>query len=443
MPPSVPKFLEASLARPVAVLGDGVSGAGIRALLGRFGCASEVYDARGREFTAEAAGRHSLAVFSPGFPPEHPWLGRARAAGALALGEMDFASLFWTGRVVAVTGTNGKTTLVEFLTHALRNAGLAARAAGNIGTPFSRVAADSQGGAGEIAVCEVSSFQAETMRHFRAEAVLWTNFAEDHLERHGSMEAYFRAKCALLARAGSVYAGSSVGEWARGSGLPGPDPFWVPTAGLPEDARLAGTVFEHYPQRENFLLAEAWWKSAGLDTAGLVEAARSFRLGRHRLARFAELGGAGFWNDSKATNFHAVEAALGRFGSPVILIAGGRSKGGDVAGFVRRIAPRVKHAFLIGDTAPALADACAAAGVPHTASGTLEAAVRGAAELAGAGDEVLLSPAFASFDQFRGYADRGEQFEKLVGALPPKAAPRLSANCTNQGKSLAFQARRA
>jgi UDP-N-acetylmuramoylalanine--D-glutamate ligase len=421
MPPVAPKFLEALLTRPVAVLGDGVSGKGVLALLARIGADATVYDARAAQLTPEAAGRHLLAVFSPGFPPDHPWLVRVRSAGVMDIGELDFASLFWRGRVVAVTGTNGKTTLVEFLTHALQAAGHTARAAGNIGTPFSRVAAESDGSPSEIAVCEVSSFQAETLRFFRAEALLWTNFAEDHLERHASMEAYFRAKCALATRAARVFAGSSVRklgpEFLRILQNSGPRASWIETAGLPPDPRLAGTVFESYPQRENFVLAASWWKAANLDPESLARAARSFRLGRHRLARVAELRGVGYWNDSKATNFHAVEAALGRFASPVLLIAGGKPKGGDLAGFVARIAPKVRHAFLIGETGPALAAALASAGVAHTASGTIESAVRGAAKAARAGDQVLLSPGFASFDQFRGYADRGEQFEAIVGTL--------------------------
>ena len=118
---------------------------------------------------------------------------------------------------------------------------------------------------------------------------------------------------------------------------------WVATEGQPADPRLDGTPFAAYPQRENFLLAAAWWRASGLDESALYDAAGTFRLGRHRLARVAEIDGVTFWNDSKATNFHAVEAALGRFSSPVRLIAGGKSKGGDIGGFVRRIAPRVRQ----------------------------------------------------------------------------------------------------
>jgi UDP-N-acetylmuramoylalanine--D-glutamate ligase len=417
MPLAAPETLRPLLARPVAILGGGVSGHGVRALLEAVGAGSATYDARGREFTAAAAGRHGLAVFSPGFPPDHPWLERARAAGAECLGELDFASLFWRGRILAVTGTNGKTTLTEFLAHALRTAGRDAYAAGNIGHAFSLLAAETAGGATEtMAVCEVSSFQAETLRHFRADVALWTNFAEDHLERHGSLEAYFQAKAMVAARAGKVLIGSSVDAFLQGSSLRDLYARFVrvPTEAQPADRRLAGTVFAEYPQRENFLLAAAWWRLAGLDPAALAAAARSFRLGRHRLGRVAEIDGVTYWNDSKATNFHAVEAALARCAGPVLLIAGGKSKGGDLAAFVRRIAPRVRRAFLIGETSAALAEACGHVGVPHAVCASLGEAVRAAAEAAGPGDQVLLSPGFASFDQFRGYEDRGDQFEQLV-----------------------------
>jgi UDP-N-acetylmuramoylalanine--D-glutamate ligase len=130
-----------------------------------------------------------------------------------------------------------------------------------------------------------------------------------------------------------------------------------------------------------------------------------------------EQAGVVYWNDSKATNFHAVEAALGRFDRPVHWIAGGRGKGGDVAAFVQRIAPRIAHAWLIGETAPQLAAACTAHHVPGTVCADLTGAVRGAAAAARSGDHVVLSPGFASFDLFRNYQARGERFERLVEEL--------------------------
>jgi len=427
MPLTPPDFLAPLLTKPVAVFGGGVSGEGVRQLLGALGIGATIYDAKGVEFTSAAARGHGLVVFSPGFAPDHPWLARAQAAGLTRLGELDFASLFWRGSVVAVTGTNGKTTLTEFLTHALRTAGRDAHATGNIGHPFSQLVAEKRGGAREaIAVVEVSSFQAETLLHFQADAALWTNFAEDHLDRHPGLEGYFSAKWNLVARtaSGRVFAGSSVQRYAQKFGRPLGSAVAVASEGQGPDARLAGTVFAAYPQRENFLLAAAWWPAAGLDPAALLAAARSFRLGRHRLARVGEVDGVAYWNDSKATNFHAVEAALAGLPAPAILLAGGRAKGGDLAGFVHRIAPRVKHAVLLGEASAELAFHCSAFRVAHTTCGTLPEAVRRAAELAAPGDDVLLSPGFASLDMFRDYEDRGAQFEALVRDLGASALPR-------------------
>ena len=444
------------LAKPVAVFGAGVSGEGVRTLLDALGANSIIYDDQGRDFTAAAARQHALAIFSPGFAPEHPWLARARAAGIECLGELDFAALFWRGRIVAITGTNGKTTLTEFLTHALRGIGRDAHATGNIGHSFSRLVVELDGGTPDsLAVCEVSSFQAETLKHFQADATLWTNFAEDPLERHPTLEAYFAATGALVTRTGSrdasggreglsvapksevakvpghkaratlrstehkehgqdaratraVFLGSSVRRYAEKFERPLSSVVAVATEAQPADARLARTVFADYPQRENFLLARAWWEAEHLDTAALYAAARSFKLGRHRLARVAEIGGVTFWNDSKATNFHAVEAALARFTTPVVLIAGGKAKGGDLGAFIHRVTPRVHHIVLIGATSAELASHCAASRVAHSTCSSLAEAVRRAAELAPRGGHVLLSPGFASFDQFRNYEDRGE-----------------------------------
>jgi len=429
---ALPKALQPLLDQPVAIFGAGVSGVGVCAVLATVGAESVIYDAKGTEFTPKLATLHRLVVFSPGFPPEHPWLAIARAAGCVCQGELDFASLFWRGSVLAVTGTSGKTTLTEFLTHALRAAGRRAFATGNIGYSFSQLVAETAGGSAEMmAVCEVSSFQAETLQIFRADATLWTNFAEDHLERHPSLESYFGAKWNLITRtrmgqdrlrAGGLFVGSSVQRYAKKFDRPLPDAAGVETEEQPADERLVGTAFAEYPQRENFLLAAAWWRAAELPSEQLFEAARSFVVGRHRLCRVGERDGVVYWNDSKATNFHAVEAALARFPLPVVLIAGGKTKGGDLAGFVHRIAPRVKHAVLIGETSAELAFHFAAFRVGHTSCPSLAEAVRRAAEIAEPGDNVLLSPGFASFDMFRSYADRGEQFEQLVSELSPTAS---------------------
>ncbi|MDQ5979751.1 MAG: UDP-N-acetylmuramoylalanine--D-glutamate ligase [Verrucomicrobiota bacterium] len=422
MPFTPPSSITPLLARPVAVLGAGVSGQGVLMLLGAIGATGVLYDERAenaqRVFTAAEASAHALVVFSPGFAPEHPWLGTARAAGCTCLGELDFASLFWRGEVVAVTGTNGKTSLTEFLAHALNAAGRRAHVTGNVGYPFSRFVVEQMGKV-EVAVCEVSSFQAETLQHFRPTATLWTNFAEDHLERHPGMAAYFAAKCRLLERTlrGGVFIGSSVQRFALVAGQPLPPVVDVPTEAQPADIRLGGSIFAGYPQRENFILAAAWWRQTGLPPAALYAAAETFKLGQHRLTRVAEKAGVAYWNDSKATNFHAVEAALATFSAPVFWIGGGKAKGGDLGAFVGRIARRIRHAFLIGETQAALLAHCTEFRVAATACASLAEAVQKARAMASVGDHVLLSPGFASFDQFRGYDDRGRQFEAAVENL--------------------------
>ncbi len=419
MPLSIPEFLGLRLAQPAAVFGGGVSGEGAVRLLSKLGASAVVYDRNGTEFTSENAHRHGLVIFSPGFPPNHAWIRMARESGCICMAEIDFASHFWRGRTLAVTGTNGKTTLTEFLSHALGMAGTRAVATGNIGLPFSQLVADEDGGSGVTAVCEVSSFQAEQLGHFFADGLLWTNFAEDHLERHQRMESYFAAKWELVVRTppGRFFAGTSVRLFAAKFGHPLAEASCVATEDQPADPGLDGTPFASYPQRENFILAQAWWRSQALSEASLYAAAKSFRLGRHRLARVDTIDGVTYWNDSKGTNFHAVEAALRGFPKPVVLIAGGRSKGGDIAGFVRRIAPRVSFAALIGETSEALAGACEVVGLPHAVCASLDQAVRAAAAAAHPSGDVLLSPGFASFDMFRSYEDRGDRFEKAVKEL--------------------------
>jgi UDP-N-acetylmuramoylalanine--D-glutamate ligase len=408
----------------VAILGAGVSGRAAAAAIAAFGGEAVVYDRAGAEgartlFDACVARGHALAIASPGLEAAHPWLEAARAVGCEVWAELDLGAVAWPGKTIAVTGTNGKTTLTEFLAHALRSIGRDARAVGNNGRAFSAEAlidASSE----SIAVCEVSSFQAEQLRVLVPEVALWTNFAEDHLERHGTMESYFRAKHALLARApaGMRFHGPEVARFAtvHGIDLEGSSEvdFVSVSTSRPE---LAGTVFAGRPQLENFLLARACWHALGYEDAALWAAARSFVLGPHRLARVAEIDGVVYWNDSKATNFHATEAALAAFDAPVLLVAGGKAKGGDIDSFARRIAPRVRKAFLLGETSAVLARALQARGIDALVFATLRDAVQSARLAAVRGDHVLLSPGFASFDMFKGYDDRGRQFEAVVATL--------------------------
>lgn len=411
------------LDRPVAVWGYGCSGIGAAGLLAAKGVTAVVYDAKVPEadrshFGPAEAGEHDLVVYSPGFAPDHPWFAAASAAGCECLGEIDFASLFWDGPVIAITGTNGKTTLTELLTCALGHAGYPAVATGNIGAAFSRMASCIRN-MDTYAVCEVSSFQAESLRLLSPDWTLWTNFAEDHLERHGSMRAYFEAKRNLVGRTppGHSLFGPAVLAYsdAHDHDL---DPAGLAVR-LPEsyEASVAGTPFATDPQRENLVLAVALWRRLGLGDEILQESLQPFRVGDHRLRRIATVAGVEYWNDSKATNFHACESALTRFDRPVVWIGGGKSKGGNLETFADRLSPRVRQAVLLGETGPVMSRLLTERGISARVVTGLDDAVRTAMAMAVPGDRVVLSPAFSSLDMYGGYDDRGHAFTEAVRTL--------------------------
>lgn len=425
----LPELLVRRLARPAAILGDGVSGRAMAAALSAAGRAPVVYDARGDHprFGADEAARHDLALLSPGFAQNHPWVLDARRAGCLCLGELDFAALLWDGPAVAVTGTNGKTTLTEFLAFAHKRSGRNAVACGNIGLPFTTVAADAAVAAGGLLpVVEVSSFQAEDLRHFAPEAVLWTNLDEDHLDRHGDMESYFRAKHKLVERllpAGILVVGQSVVDHARALGIELPPETLVARREEVDGNVPAGSAFDTWPQRENWALARRYWEARGLPLPALEEAARLFRPAPHRLRKVAEAGLVEFWNDSKGTNFHAALAALAGFDCPVRWIGGGKWKGGDLRRFAERLAPRIERAHLVGETGPELLGMLRELGKPCELHATLEEATLAAGrDPAAVRTVVLLSPGFASLDMFRGYAERGHVFERAAQGLALRLA---------------------
>lgn len=416
-----PEALRRRLTRPVAIFGEGVSGRSVAETLASSGFASVIYDERGenRLFGPAEAARHDLLVYSPGFAQAHPWLLAARRAGLHCLAEIDFGALLWTGPAVAITGTNGKTTLTEFLSFAFKRAGLDAIACGNVGLPLTSLHRTVSNGS-FLAVVEVSSFQAEDLRHFTPEAVLWSNFDEDHLDRHGDLESYFRAKHKLVERmmpGGILVMGESVVAAARTFGITLPDHAVVAARTDVTDTVPAGSVFDSWPQRENWALLVKYWTARGLPLRHLEEAARLFRIPAHRLRRVAENKGIEFWNDSKGTNFHAVKAALAQFSVPVRWIGGGKWKGGDLARFAQDIAPLIESAHLIGETGPELLRHFEALGKTATVYPSLQDAVVAAAKAAPAPSVILLSPGFSSFDQFRGYAERGVVFERAALAL--------------------------
>ncbi len=429
----LPASIASLLKRPVAVLGNGVSGKGVAALLRAHGIWYDVYDHHGgglvhADFKEKDAARHDLVVYSPGFPLAHSWMERARKANCTLVGELDFASLFWGGGIVAITGTNGKTTLTEFLTRAFKRHGTDAVAAGNIGYPLSRLF-ELNATARSLAICEVSSFQSERLHYFRPSALLWTNFAEDHLDRYATIQAYFEAKWNLVGKLTRprFILGKSVAVWAEKLGYTLP-PF-AQVVDSEVEAGLRGTLFESPPQKENYLVAKAFWQEEGLPVAALEETAESFTVGKHRLSRIAEIGQASFWNDSKATNFHATLNAVATFREPVLWIGGGKSKGGGLKEFARQLAPTIREAFLLGETAQELKGYLEEHGCPVTVFPNVEEAVYSAFRRVDCPAAILLSPGFASMDMFTSYAERGIAFERAVLSLKKSSPEPIEFKC--------------
>lgn len=426
----------------LAVLGAGVSGKAVMQWAAEQGISAVLYDRSGAEgtqadFTPANAARHDAVVYSPGFPPEHPWLAIARAAQLPCLTEADFAAGIRPdafANAVAVTGTNGKTTLTEFLAFAHRLSGRHAAAVGNNGIPVTTLLLNAAPKT-DFPVCEISSFQAECMQCLAPASVLWTNFDEDHLDRHGSSENYFRAKFRLVERQiaarpdGVCVIGESVAEAARRFKIRFPESTQIATREEVRDKIPEGSIFNSFPQSENYAIARRYWLACGYPIEELEAAAKQFAPKAHRLARCAVIETANvqieFWNDSKGTNFHAVYAALATFPQrPVYWIGGGLGKGGDLGAFCRRIAPGIRSAALIGETAPELSAHLTDHGTPARVFGTLAEAVHASFEAALTAKApravVLFSPGFASFDMFKSYADRGRTFEALVETLKQK-----------------------
>lgn len=427
----------------IAILGAGVSGKAVFKWAEEQGIPVVIYDRSGADgsqtdFTREDAAKYDLLVYSPGFPPDHPWLSIAREAGLSCLTEPDFAAKFWQKdngfELTAVTGTNGKTTLTEFLAFAYREAGRSSVAVGNNGVPVTTLL-HKETSKIDFPVCEISSFQAEVLEHFSPKTVLWTNFDEDHIDRHGSAENYFRAKFRLVELqakkgiSGLCIVGKSVAEAARRFGISLPDSVRIATREEVYVSIPAESIFNTFPQAENYALAKCYWLANGFPIEALEAAAIKFRPKAHRLARCGVVDAGGtqveFWNDSKGTNFHAVYAALETFPNlPVYWIGGGLGKGGDLGAFCRCLSSKISAAFLIGETAPGLLKNFSETGTSAQRFETLSDAVGAAffaASRAGTPRAVVLfSPGFASFDMFKSYAARGKAFEACVNAIRQK-----------------------
>lgn len=390
----------------------------------------------GGQLAALPSGLDAVVV-SPGVALDHPLLAAARAAGVPIAAEVELAAAFLSGTLVAITGSNGKSTTTAMTGAFLAGAGFAVEVCGNIGVPLASVV---DGPPDRVFVVELSSFQLETIHRFRPRAAALLNLSPDHLDRHGDLAGYLAAKQRIFAR-------QEPGDVAV---LNADD---APVAGTPVRARrrlfsgagavddgacvLGGEVVERAPggdaralfavrdlplpgphNLENAMAAALLSRAVGAGAVEIRAALRAFRGLPHRLERVGQRAGVAYYDDSKGTNVAATARSLEGFADrSVHVVLGGRNKGADPAVLRGVVGRKARRAYLIGESAPEFERALSGA-VDLSLAGTLETAVAEAADRARPGEAVVLSPACASFDQFRDYRDRGRRFQELVKALP-------------------------
>lgn len=436
----------------VVVVGFGVTGRAVARALARTGRGVEVFDdtcSPEQAGAAAAIGVHiektppaaelarrlegaALVVPSPGVPPSHPIYGAALIAGVPVRSEIElgYQLLAERGRpgLLAITGTNGKTTVTTLVTAALQASGLATISAGNIGVPLIEAAASDT----DVCVAEVSSFQLEYTEAFRPAVSCWLNLSEDHLDWHPTLEHYSAAKSriwvnqqagdtavvnaddpAVLAAASSVPAGVTI---ARYSALDSSADYRVEDGAIvgPDATRIidVSSLPRCLPHDVSNALAAA---AVALSAGGTVEGCRGALAGApmlpHRVSLVGSADGVDWYDDSKATTPASVVAAVAGFRS-VVLLAGGRNKGLNLGALASTVPP-VKAVVAIGDSAGEVAEAFKGK-VPVTVVANMADAVAAAASYAEPGDSVLLSPGCASFDWYGSYAERGDDFAQLV-----------------------------
>ena len=385
-----------------------------------------------------------LVVVSPGVPTHLAELAAARDAGVRVIGEVELASWFLQGRIVGITGSNGKTTTTALIGKILETAGYRVHVGGNIGDPLISQVEDSR--PDSIHVVELSSFQLETTEAFRPHVAVVLNVTPDHLDRHASFDDYAAAKGRIFANQGGqdfavlnaddavcrAYAARTRAgvHWFStrhavdaGAFLQETDiVFRGPLAGAGAEAwTLTVMGAEEIPLKgvhnvENALAAVCAAALLGGDFQKIRAGVRAFRAVEHRLEYVATVGEVEFYNDSKATNVDAAIKALEAFPGNLLVILGGKDKGSDYRPLGPLLAARARQAFLIGQAADQIAEHLGAA-VPLLKVGTLDAAVVEAFRRSRPGDVILLAPACASFDQFQNYEHRGRVFKELVAKL--------------------------
>lgn len=374
-----------------------------------------------------------FCVISPGVPPFGPFFDWLKQTDTPVLGEMELACRFLSRPVIAVTGTNGKTTVVNMIAHILRVCGKNPSLAGNVGFPVARVALEDERTSNRPLVLEVSSYQCETFNEFKADVAVITNLAPDHLDRYPSVQEYYTAKFRI-----AINQTSKDVLW-MGSRVEGDCPDWVQskkksfsiqtlepsgifylggTAIVRDDSadeRVSWPSFQtKLPQYVlNALVSVGAVHSIGIPVTEALNALESFVPLPHRLEYVDAVNGIECYNDSKATNVHALEAALRSIPAPILLVAGGRAKGDSLAPLDQLIREKVRTIYLIGEAK----EEFAAVWKPITEvklEETLENAVAHALQDGNPGDHLLLSPACASWDMFANYKERGDCFKKAV-----------------------------
>src|SRR5579872_1349991 len=377
-----------------------------------------------------------LIVVSPGVPVDAPPLVQARSMGESVIGEIELAAQFLPGPIVAITGSNGKTTTTTLAGEIMTASGFPTLVGGNIGTPAISLAERAK--AGTVIVLEVSSFQLETIQTFRPKVAVVLNVTPDHLDRHRTFEIYTDAKARIFEnQQGSDFAVLNAddptcvamgartraqvfwfsrlkevqqGAWVRDGNIVFRD-----AAGQREILQVSEIPLKGAHNLENVLAAVCAGVLMGCAPEKIRQAVRDFKAVEHRLEFVASIRGVDYYNDSKATNVDATIKALESFPANIHLILGGKDKGSDYAVLNDLLRQRVKRVYTIGAAAAKIESQVKGAEIVHAE--TLENAIRKAHAAAKAGDIVLLAPACASFDQFKSYEHRGRVFKEVVKSL--------------------------
>ncbi|MBC7341303.1 MAG: UDP-N-acetylmuramoyl-L-alanine--D-glutamate ligase [Clostridia bacterium] len=442
----------------VLVVGLGKSGLAAAHLLRELGADLTVTDSQGASVLGDKPAwlkavnfipQHSLqdqidsfqlVVVSPGVPLTLPFLTKAKKLGIPIWSELELGFRYLKGKVVAVTGTNGKTTTTHLLGQLFRDAGYPVIVAGNVGVPLSTLLRNVS--VGGVTVLEASSFQLEAVDRFHCWIAVITNITPDHLDRHGSLQEYVRCKANILRnQSESDYAvlnyddaivrelrdrtQGTVIYFSRQTIPPAPSVYieqgWAQVNFGGESYSVVSTSsfsLRGSHNVENCLAAIAVGVAAGIDPAIIAHTLATFPGVAHRLETVDNLGGIEFINDSKGTNPDAAIKALQSFERPIIWIGGGRNKGSSFELLAKEVQKRARYAIVLGESAHEIIEALDAVGYRQYISVSgLEEAVYQAYQLAQPGDVVLLSPACASWDMFRSYEERGDKFKELVSNL--------------------------